>query len=194
MSSYFLPSALQFNVGLSRNLSVLLAGAVNCMFVVGALVPTFFMDHMGRRRPMMFGAFGLGTCMLLVAVLLGFQGKENNETLAKATASASVTFFFLYMIIFGGTLACVPWVYVPEILPLHARGKGTAIGISSNWLWNFVVVMITPTIIERLHWKAYLIFMCANFIFVPVVYFCYPETTNLTLEEVREFPGYFARS
>lgn len=26
-------------------------------------------------------------------------------------------------------------VYVPEILPLHARAKGTAIGISSNWLW-----------------------------------------------------------
>jgi hypothetical protein len=28
-----------------------------------------------------------------------------------------------------------PRVYVPEILPLHARAKGTAIGISSNWLW-----------------------------------------------------------
>ena len=55
---------------------------------------------------------------------------------------------------------------MPEILPLHARAKGTAIGISSNWLWvsrtmlktggrgtdseqNFVVVMITPTLINK---------------------------------------------
>lgn len=39
------------------------------------------------------------------------------------------------MLIFGASVNCIPWVYVPEILPLHARAKGTAIGISSNWLW-----------------------------------------------------------
>jgi len=73
---------------------------------------------------------------------------------------------------------------VPEILPLKARSKGTAVGISSNWLWNFVIVMITPVIISKLQWKAYLIFMCTNLAFVPLVYFCYPETANLTLEEI----------
>ena len=26
--------------------------------------------------------------------------------------------------------------------------------------------------------------MCTNFAFVPLVYFCYPETANLTLEEI----------
>lgn len=44
--------------------------------------------------------------------------------------------------------------------------------------------MITPVIINRLQWKGYLIFMCLNFAFVPLVYFCYPETANLTLEEI----------
>lgn len=44
--------------------------------------------------------------------------------------------------------------------------------------------MITPTIINQLQWKAYLIFMCTNLAFVPLVYFCYPETSNLTLEEI----------
>jgi hypothetical protein len=68
-------------------------------------------------------------------------------------------------------------VYVPEILPLHAREKGTAVGISSNWLWNFFVVMITPTLINNLAWKGYLIFMALNFAFIPLVYFCYPETS-----------------
>lgn len=88
------------------------------------------------------------------------------------------------MLVFGASVNCIPWCYVPEILPLKARAKGTAIGISSNWLWNFVIVMITPVIINRLEWKAYLIFMCTNFAFVPLVYFCYPETSNLTLEEI----------
>jgi hypothetical protein len=44
--------------------------------------------------------------------------------------------------------------------------------------------MITPIIIERLKWKAYLIFMATNLAFVPVIYFLYPETSNLSLEEV----------
>jgi hypothetical protein len=51
-------------------------------------------------------------------------------------------------------------------------------------LWNFFVVMITPTLLERLNWQAYLLFMCTNFAFIPLVWFCYPETNNLTFEEV----------
>jgi len=44
--------------------------------------------------------------------------------------------------------------------------------------------MITPVIINRLQWKAYLIFMCTNFAFVPLIYFFYPETAKMTLEEI----------
>ncbi|KAL5440681.1 hypothetical protein PMIN07_011211 [Paraphaeosphaeria minitans] len=73
------------------------------------------------------------------------------------------------MLIFGATANCIPWVYVPEILPLHVRAKGTAVGISANWIWNFFVVMITPTLLNNLEWKGYLIFMCLNFSFVPLV-------------------------
>jgi hypothetical protein len=95
---------------------------------------------------------------MMISILLSFQG----TSVAKPTASASVAFFFTYMLIFGGTVNCVPWVYVPEILPLEARAKGTAVGVSSNWLWNFTIVMITPILINRLQWKAYLIFMATN--------------------------------
>ena len=44
--------------------------------------------------------------------------------------------------------------------------------------------MITPVIINRLQWKAYLIFMATNFAFVPIFYFFFPETSNLGLEEI----------
>ncbi|KAF3762659.1 general substrate transporter [Cryphonectria parasitica EP155] len=179
---YYITSVLQYNVGLSRNLSLLLGGVINAMFFIGSLFPTFFLDRYGRRKPMMWGSFGLGVCMMMIAILLSFQ--DQGGQIAKNTSSASVAFFFLYMLIFGGTANCIPWVYVPEILPLHVRAKGTAVGISSNWLWNFFVVMVTPTLLTNLKWKGYLIFMCLNFTFVPLVYFCYPETSNLTLEEI----------
>ncbi|PYH41941.1 putative MFS sugar transporter [Aspergillus saccharolyticus JOP 1030-1] len=177
---YFIPTVLNSNVGLSKNLSMILGGCVQIMFVVGSIFPTFFVDRVGRRAPMIWGSLGLGLCMMMVSILLSFKGHANEH----ATSSAAVAFFFLYMLIFGASVNCIPWCYVPEILPLHARAKGTATGISSNWIWNFFVVMITPIIINRLQWKAYLIFMCTNLAFVPLVYFCYPETANLTLEEI----------
>ena len=55
------------------------------------------------------------------------------------------------MITFGGSLNCVPWAYAPEILPLEARTKGIAAATSSNWIWNFLVVMITPSKEELFH-------------------------------------------
>ncbi|KAF2719089.1 general substrate transporter [Polychaeton citri CBS 116435] len=181
---YYVPSALQENVGMSHNRALLIGGAVQCMFFVGSLLPTFLLDKLGRRKPMMWCSAGLGISMMMLSVLLSFSRDKYPESTRQTTASASVAFFFTYMLIFGAGPNCIPWVYVPEILPLHARAKGTAIGISSNWLWNFVVVMISPSLINGLGWQAYFIFMCTNFAFVPLVYFCYPETANLTLEEV----------
>ncbi|KAJ5749189.1 uncharacterized protein N7511_010885 [Penicillium nucicola] len=154
---YYVTSVLEYNVGLTRKLSLLLGGVIQIMFVIVLLV------H--YTHP-------------------GIDITTAGTSIEKPTATASVAFFFLFMLIFGASVNCIPWVYGPEILPLHVRAKGQAIGISANWLWNFFVVMITPTLIQDLAWKGYLIFMCLNLIFVPIIYFFYPETANLTLEEI----------
>lgn len=133
-------------------------------------------SQMGRRKTMLYGVFGLGVCMMMASILLSF-GKKN-------TSSAAVAFFFIYMIIFGGSINVVPWVYGPEILPLQARSRGTAISVAAHWTWNFFVVMITPVLINRLGWKTYLIFMALAFSFMPIVYFFYPETSNISLEDI----------
>lgn len=93
---YYITSVLQLNVGLSRNLSLLLGGVINAMFFLGSLFPTFFLDRYGRRGPMMWGSFGLGVCMMMISVLLSFQDRGGQT--AKSTSAASVAFFFLYMV------------------------------------------------------------------------------------------------
>jgi MFS family permease len=177
---YYIPSVLVQNVGMTPHIAQILGGCINMMFMFGSILPSLALDQMGRRKTMMFGCLGLGVCMLMISALLSKSEFANGH----AYASAAVAFSFLYMLIFGMSVNCVPWVYVPEILPLEARTKGTAIGISSNWLWNFTVVMITPVIINRLQWKAYLIFMATNLLFVPIFYFFYPETSNFRLEDI----------
>jgi MFS family permease len=83
---------LEVNVGLDRNLSLLLGGVINLMFPIGSLFPTFTLDRTGRRKPMMWGSFVCGASMMLIAILLSFQPRGGD--IAKATASGSVAFFF----------------------------------------------------------------------------------------------------
>ena len=116
LHSYYVPSALQETVGLSHNLALVIGGAVQCMFFIGSLFPTFFLDRLGRRRPMMWGSLGLAISMMMLSILLSFSFMQDkySESVQKATASASITFFFTYMLIFGATANCVPWVYVSD--------------------------------------------------------------------------------
>lgn len=89
---YYITSVLQNNVGLDRNLSLLLGGVINLMFFIGSLFPTFTLDRTGRRKPMMWGSLGCGLSMMMISVLLSFQ--PGGGGLAKVTASGSVAFFF----------------------------------------------------------------------------------------------------
>lgn len=151
---YYMPSVLVTNVGLSAKTAQLIAGFIELMFIIGSTLPSLRLDQMGRRKTMMWGTAGLSVSMALISILLSFGGKHSS--------SAAIAFFFTYMLIFGATINVVPWVYGPEILPLEARARGTAISVSAHWTWNFFIVMITPILINRLGWKTYLIFTFTN--------------------------------
>lgn len=49
---------------------------------------------------------------------------------------------------------------------------------------DFVIVMISPVLIARIGWCTYIIFTVLLAAFVPLVYFAYPETSGLSLEEI----------
>ena len=123
---YYMPTVLVENVGMTPGRAQLVAGFVQIMFPIGNLLPCFALDRMGRRKTMLVGAGLLSCCMLMITILLSF-GKPK-------TSEASITFFFLFNLFFGATLNVVPWVWGPEILPLEARARGTAISVSSHWV------------------------------------------------------------
>jgi hypothetical protein len=58
------------------------------------------------------------------------------------------------------------------------------LAVACQWLWNFVMLEVTPTGIANIGWKFYIVFAVFNAAFVPIVYFLYPETAGLSLEAV----------
>ena len=71
-----------------------------------------------------------------------------------------------------------------EIVPLRIRAPANAFSTSANWIFNWLIVVITPIAFANIGYKTYIIFCIINAFICPVVYFFYPETAYRSLEEM----------
>lgn len=58
---------------------------------------------------------------------------------------------------------------------------------SFEQLFGFVCTQFTSVGIRNLGYRFYIIFAVMNLVFIPVVYFLYPETANRTLEDLDDY-------
>lgn len=71
-----------------------------------------------------------------------------------------------------------------EYTPLAIRTRAAALATASNWIFTFLVVEITPVSISNIGWRTYVYFAVFNACFIPLIYFFYPETKWLSLEQI----------
>jgi len=76
------------------------------------------------------------------------------------------------------------WLYPAEITNLRIRIQANALSTCSNWLSNFLIVMITPPAFANLGYKTYVMFAVFNAAILPSVYFFFPEPRGRSLEEL----------
>ena len=182
--SYYLPTVLIQSVGLSEELSRLLAACNATSYLFFSFIAVPVVERYGRRFLMILASVGQGFSFLVITILLSFAGSSES---GRAAASASVAFFFLYYIFFGIGMQGVPWLYPTEINSLPMRTKGAAVATATNWISNFVIVEVTPIGIQNLGWRFWIVWTIFNFAFVPLIYFLYPETSNRTLEDMDDY-------
>ena len=75
-------------------------------------------------------------------------------------------------------------MYVSDIFPTRTRHYGLALASASQWLWNFVVTKVTPTIELNLGYKMFFMFATINIGGMLVFSFFLPETKGRSLEEM----------
>ncbi|KAL1855576.1 hypothetical protein Plec18170_004297 [Paecilomyces lecythidis] len=180
--TYYAPVIFQQSVGLSHNISLLLAGFNGVAYFLSSLIPIWIIDRLGRRKLMLFAVGGQCACM---AILAG--------TISNGSQSAGIVatiMLFLFNFFFAVGLLAIPWLLPAEYAPLAIRTRAAALATASNWIFTFLVVEITPVSIHNIGWRTYVYFCVFNFCFIPLIYFFYPETRNLSLEQIdRLFTG-----
>ncbi|KAI1437520.1 general substrate transporter [Xylaria sp. CBS 124048] len=166
---------------LSGFLSRLLAALNGTEYFIASWPAVYLVDRVGRRKLMLFGAAGQAATMASLAGAASLTGGDNPP---KGASIAVIALLFIFNTFFAIGWLGMTWLYPAEIVPLKIRAPANALSTSANWIFNFLVVIITPIAFNNIGYKTYIIFAVINAFMVPSVYFFYPETAYRSLEEM----------
>ncbi|WWC69816.1 uncharacterized protein I206_103759 [Kwoniella pini CBS 10737] len=172
-------SQLFTTIGLSKDLSKIL-GATDLTFkLICCAIPFFTIEKAGRRRLLMTAASGMSVCMFALAIC-GSQVTDDNLV----PAYVAIVFAFLFVAFYPIGFLGVNFLYSQEVITTRYRAPASGISTAVHWLSAFVVALTTPIGFTSLGWKFYLVWAAVALSIIPSVYFFYPETTGLSVEEI----------
>jgi sugar porter (SP) family MFS transporter len=203
---YFLPEDLG-RAGFTVPRALLYSGACAVVYCAGTIPTMFLIDKWGRRFFLLAGSCSLAVSL---AVIGGLQYHSSSLPFGDArvrTADGIFAAVCVYLFFFGATLVSrlytagsradgygsrwgpTPWLLGAEIFPLRARAKGMALSTASAWMSNFVVAFVTPPLFDIISGGYYFILLGFCVISGIVVFFVYPETAHVTLEQLSQVFG-----
>ncbi|WWC65531.1 uncharacterized protein I303_108149 [Kwoniella dejecticola CBS 10117] len=160
----------------------------NAMFL---FIGMTIVDKVGRRRLLVTAIPGMILGMVWMIISFHFLTKQTGGdlvagfTYSNALVGSVLGAILLFTVCFGLTYSHIVW-YQSEFLALEIRAFGSAIATTSCWLANLVVSVAYLTQLESLGatgtYGLYLGFMIIGYIFV---YYCYPETKGLSIDETQ---------
>jgi sugar porter (SP) family MFS transporter len=157
---YYSGTLFQKSVGFDQHMSALMAGFLQTWFFVASFIPWFLIDRIGRR-PLLLSMISLMAAVMAVQTGLIYQVQYNTAS-AHGAGIAAAAMLFVFQGAFTIGFQATVWVYPTEILPLRLRQRGSSVSTACNWIFNYMIVQITPIAISKIGYKTYIIFAVLN--------------------------------
>ncbi|TQV95040.1 sugar porter (SP) family MFS transporter [Cordyceps javanica] len=178
--SYYAPYVFE-SAGWVGHDAILMTGFNGITYFLSTIPPWYLVDRWGRRPILLSGAVMMAISLSLISYFIYLD--------VKRTPQMVVLFVMIYNAAFGYSWGPIPWLYPPEILPLSIRSKGASLSTATNWAFNWLVGEMTPILQEWIKWRLYLIHAFSCVVSFVIVYFTYPETCGVRLEEMDSIFG-----
>jgi hypothetical protein len=166
---------------------LLATGATGIFQIVFTLPAVLFLDNFRCKTFLITGAIGMCICHVIVAAIGG--SFETSWDTHRSAGWASIAFIWLFAVNFAYSWGPVAWVLNQGIFLNIMRSRGVSIVASTNWMFNFIIGLMTRDMLDSMKYGTYIFFaaFCAGgAIFVWLVV---PETKNKTLEELDVYFG-----
>ena len=149
-----------------------LVGLINFIFTFVAIL---FIDKIGRRTLYLIGSMGMVVTLIMLAVSF-YMKMEGVFTLVC---------ILLFIAFFASCIGPVFWTLVSEIFPNRIRGKAVAFASFTQWIFNFLVVLLFPHFLASVGGtKTFLFLAIMSFLQFLFTYLYVPETKGKSLEEI----------
>ena len=151
-----------------------LIGLINGLFTFVAI---FLIDKVGRRLLYLVGSVGMTITLILLALsfYLGLSG------------IFILICILLFMAFFSSCIGPAFWTLVSEMFPNRIRGKAVAFASFTQWIFNFLVVLLFPHFLASVGGAATFLFLAAmSFVQWLFCYLYLPETKGKSLEEIEQ--------
>lgn len=178
--SYYAPLVFEEAGWKGRN-AILMTGINGLIYIASTIPPWYLADRWGRRLILLSGAIIMALALSCISISMYIA--------IPSTPNLVVIFVIIFNAAFGYSWGPIPWLYPPEILPLPVRAKGASLSTASNWAFNFVVGEMTPVLQEAITWRLYLVHAFFCVCSFACVYFFFPETMGIHLEDMDQLFG-----
>ncbi|CRL29315.1 Sugar/inositol transporter [Penicillium camemberti] len=168
------------SLGLYESLPLLLYAAYLTWAAGMNYISALIIDRVGRVRLMTIGLLGGAAAVICEAAMVAkFSGTSN-----KVGNGFGVAFLFLFVTFYGVCLDATTWVYCAEIFPTHTRSRGMGISIFTQFCTTLVFTQAAPMAFNTIGWRYYLVFIIIPVLGAVVMFFTFPETKGLSLEDI----------
>lgn len=144
------PQYFKLLVGSRGNSDLLLTAIFGAIKVAacGTFV-LFVADNVDRRKILTGGALFMAACQITTAAVVK-ERPARGDGVVTSSGIATIAFIYMFVIAYNFSWGPLPWAYVSEIFPTRVREPGIAIGVGSQWLFNFVFSISTPYMISNM--------------------------------------------
>ncbi|RSM15856.1 hypothetical protein CDV31_004798 [Fusarium ambrosium] len=179
--SYYLAKVLA-TVGITERLKQQQINlSLSCWnLLTGAVAACIGTDYLPRRTQLLTG---FGSMCAIFACWTGASAVFANDDTNNSAAIAVVSLIFVYYG-FYNLMMPLQYLYVSEVFPFIYRAKGIAIMQLSNKGGTGFNQFVNPIGLDNLKWRYYLVYVVLLMFETFVIWFIYPETKGVSLEEV----------
>lgn len=183
---YYAPTLFQ-SLGQGSEMALILSGVFNILQLVAVFVCFAVIDKVGRRLLAIWGGFAMAAAYIVIAVLSGLY--EDNWHAHMAGGWACVAMAFVFILVFGVSYSPLGWALPSEVYTNTTRSKGVALSSCVIWLSDFIVGVVTPSMLANIGYQTYIFFAVMCTLAGIWAFFLVPETSNKSLEEIDELFG-----
>ncbi|KAK7682099.1 hypothetical protein QCA50_014685 [Cerrena zonata] len=183
---YYAPQIFQSIGYTGTSVSLLASGIYGIVKVVATAIFVFFLvETLGRKMSLFISAMGMGILFFIVgAILKTHPPPKIAPPDPPAASKAMAAMLYIYVCFYSMGWGPLPWVYCSDIFNTRTRHFGLATASASQWLFNFVLSKVTPSLVTSLGYKLFLMFATINIAGMGTFALLIPETKGRSLEEM----------